>query len=331
MKKNVIILTIVSALASFLGYLAALVFHPGASVIPSPNPERFPIISRFELLRDYGYFIGDEIPLTLIIETTGNVVLDLVNLPQPGEKHGVFEIRNRTLSSSTRSSQKKLYRVAFILQYFGPTPLTTQFDALEILYAVPQGQQDSLTYRSLFTQPVTINISRIGPYRSPKALAVKGPLSDSRLWLIWTAICTGIVCIAISGGGWGRIWWKQRQRKALQISKPPAAATILARLQREEDLFFPSAILSSFSAGERLAQTLREYLQMEGQVAAFSMTTNELACSLNGTPGAQAVLHLLKQCDALKYSPSTTSTLTAQDLWRQAITLFASLQKERAV
>jgi len=54
---------------------------------PTPAPASFPIVTSFELPRDYGYFIGDEIPLTLMIESQKGVVIDLVNLPRQGEQH----------------------------------------------------------------------------------------------------------------------------------------------------------------------------------------------------------------------------------------------------
>ena len=74
---------LVTALSYGLGFAAG-----DQAIETAGDTERFPILTRFELPRDYGYFIGDEIPLTLVVETSQGVVLDLVNLPKQGETHG---------------------------------------------------------------------------------------------------------------------------------------------------------------------------------------------------------------------------------------------------
>jgi hypothetical protein len=46
----------------------------------------------FEMPRNYGFLTGDKIPLRVIIETAGRVIVNLEKLPQKGQKHGPFEI-----------------------------------------------------------------------------------------------------------------------------------------------------------------------------------------------------------------------------------------------
>jgi hypothetical protein len=228
--------------------------------------------------------------------------------------------------------QKKIYRAAYILQYFGPTPLTTSFAPLEILYAFPKAKEattSTYTYLTLFTQPVIINISRIGPYQSPQALAMKEPIEDSRSRIIWTAFALGTGCVLFSVGGWSREGWKKwQQRKAARMLSVTTADTALRTLQYEEALFFRFLGEPSLSVGTRLAQILREYLQVECKVQAFTLTTAELMHCLNGTPFSQEILHLLERCDALKYRPSSVSAHEEQQLWRTAMGLFAQLRKE---
>jgi hypothetical protein len=331
MKKMRIILIILAASIVSFGFLVVQFFLPTPRVSSSAPTERFPILARFELPRDYGYFIGDEIPLTLVIETTGGVVLDLINLPQKGEKHGLFEIRNRTITSFAVSPEQKIYRAVYTLQYFGPTPLTTHFDALEILYAFPKDKEAPMrtyTYQSLFTQPVPISIARIGPMQSPQPLESKGPVDDPRSGIIWTAFTLGTVCLLVSFVGWGCEWWKRwQQRNTPRVRSLTAADRALHALQHEEALFFRPAMEPSLSVGARMDQILREYLHGEFGIPAFTWTTAELTAYLNGTPLSQELLFILEQCDTLKYAPPSASLAEERELWWEAMTLFQKLQE----
>jgi hypothetical protein len=298
---------------------------------PAPtSPAPFPILSRFELPRDYGYFIGDEIPLTLVIEVSGDVVVDLINLPQKGDALGVFEIRDRHLMSAQVSEGTTIYRASYTLQYFGPTPLTTTFGPLEILYALPEEQGSSRqisTYKRLVTQPAIIHMARIGPMRPSHAATIKGPLDDQRSGVIWTFLTLGTVLVGSAVGGWGRIWYCTRYRSR---SAPPlsVAARAFQQLQHEAPLFFrpleephPPAII-------RLEQIVRTYIQAEYEVPAFTLTTAELSSRLNGALGIREVLRVLEQCDALKYQPPDSSPEVERQLWWATMMWFEKKQEE---
>ncbi|ETX01643.1 MAG: hypothetical protein ETSY1_06680 [Candidatus Entotheonella factor] len=303
---------------------------------PEPQPEpqlaeskRFPIVTRLEMERAYGFFIGDEIPLTLEIETEQGVVLDLVNLPREGEQHGVFEVRHFLLTSTDQPKARQLYRVNYRLQYFGAAPLTLQFKPLEILYASDQ-HRDAVTqryiYKSLFTQPVTIDISRIGPYRPTPALAPKGPLNDARPWRIWIAAVLGSLLVVAAIGGGGREWWLyyQYQRGRME-GLHSAAAQTLERLRREEELRAPSRQPDA-TAVSALGGIVRDYLNHAWSVSAHTLTPSELAARLEGsTPQVQDVLALLQHCDTLKYQPSTEDHHEEHVLWDEAVTLFEQI------
>ena len=189
MKRALLILTVLlTAMLSGLSSEAFILAEFDAEPEPeSVETDRFPIVTRIDMARDYGFFIGDEIPLTLTIEVENDVVLDLMNLPRAGDQHGLFEIREMVLTSSTDENRITTYDVRYQLQYFGAAPLTIEFKPLEILYALGQ-ERSSLTqmytYKSLFTQPVIVNISRIGPYRPTQALGPKGPLDNQRMF-VW--------------------------------------------------------------------------------------------------------------------------------------------------
>ncbi|RMF84985.1 MAG: hypothetical protein D6736_18210 [Nitrospinota bacterium] len=330
MKKRLLILILIGIVVP-IGYLMVPKFLVTPSPTATARSRHFPIFSHFELPRDYGYFIGDEIPLTLIIEAEPGVVIDLVNLPQKGETHGPFEIRDLAITSSTQKQGKKIYRVHYRLQYFGPTPLTTRFAPLEILYATSRkgvAPEKTYTYQSLFTQPVTINISRIGPYQTTQPVKPKAVLPDRRALPIGMTLTLGTVFLVTSVGGWTRRWWQKRLSNSPQHPVALSAAEqALQALRREELYFFPPLETSSLSAGERLDQIFRQYLQAEFGLSAATLTPAELAPLLDGVPLAQEILALLEECAILKYRPTAPDPGKERELWWKGITLLEKLER----
>ncbi|NVL93502.1 MAG: hypothetical protein HWN71_10765, partial [Desulfobacterales bacterium] len=63
-----------------------------------PDNEAFPITVDFHCPRNFGFHVGDEIPLTVTMEVKAGPIIDLVNLPQRGEIHGPFEVRSVRVS-----------------------------------------------------------------------------------------------------------------------------------------------------------------------------------------------------------------------------------------
>ncbi len=305
------------------------VLHAASSPAAASPTSRFPIVSRFELPRRYGYFIGDTIPLTLVLETTPEVVLDLVNLPRAGEKHGLFEIRAVTLSTS-ETETKRIYRAQYTLQYFGAAPIDAEFAPLEILYALPDdgALPGSLQYRRLLTQPVVITIARLGPYRPTRALDVKGPLPVHRWGWIWGGFACGILLLGTVVGAIGRQWYQrwQQQQKPCQ-EECSAVEQTLRILQHEVALLRPR---EGPSLPLRLGHLMREFLQAEYGVPAFAMTSQELANHLPDTPWRQELLALLRRCDCYKYQPPTASEAEEQELLWDTLLLFEKLQQGRA-
>jgi hypothetical protein len=292
--------------------------------------KRFPIVTRLEMARVYGFFIGDEIPVTLEIEAEPGVVLDLVNLPREGERHGSFEVRHFDLTSVDQPNTRRLYRADYRLQYFGAAPLTLQFEPLEILYASAQDRDEAAqryVYQSLFTQSATIDISRLGPYRATPALGPKGPLNDARPRRIWIAMVLGSLCVltALGGGGWE--WWRflQRRRERLQ-SHHTAAAQTLQRLRHEEALRAPRRQPDA-TAVSVLGGIVRDYLNHAWSVSAYTLTPSELASRLQSrNPQVNDVLALLQQCDTMKYQPEGHGDDDEEHvLWDEAVTLFEQM------
>jgi hypothetical protein len=326
---------LLAILAGGMSYLAVSWFVARHAEAPAAlaAPEHFPIVSRFELPRNYGYFLGDEIPLTLIVETTSGVVLDLVNLPKKGERHGLFEIRDVQLTTSATAEGPRVYRADYRLQYFGAAPLTTYFAPLELLYALPEDRiapTNAYRYQSLQTQPVAINISRIGPYRPTQPLDIKGPVADSRSGMILGSLALGNGLLLTLIGSLGRQWYRRRQQRRLApASAPTPVDNTLALLQHEGALLLPAAP-PAFPGVRRLSHIMRQYLSEAFGVSASTLTNTELASLLHDKPFGKDLLDVLERCDTFKYRVPAVAPAEERQLWREAMTLFEQLQKVNA-
>lgn len=215
------------------------------------------------------------------------------------------------------------------MQYFGAAPLTLKFEPLEILYAAAEHRDDvaqRYLYKSLFTQSVVIDISRIGPYRPTPALDPKGPISDARPWRIRIAAVLGGLCVLVALGGSGReCWLYYQRRRGLMEGLHTAAAQTLQRLRHEEERRAPSPQPDA-TAVSALGGIVRDYLNKAWSVSAHTLTPSELASRLEGsTPQVQDVLALLQQCDTLKYQPGAQDENEEHVLWDEAVTLFEQM------
>jgi hypothetical protein len=332
MKQGCILLGL-TAVIGLCGYLAVPTFVHPSSEPSAVSSKQFPLFSRFELPRNYGYFIGDEIPLTLVIETTGDVVLDLINLPHKGQQHGLFEIRDRQMTSSVEANATEIYRIAYTLQYFGPTPGSAPFGPLEILYALPDPNASGQThiYKRLLTQPAVIHIARIGPMQPTVAPQIKGLQDDQRSVAIRLSLTLGMAMVFAAIVGWGWQWYISWQRRRIMSSQPPtAAAQALQRLRHEGAFFFQSPETSSPSVGARLDYIVHQYLHTQYGVPAFNLTPAELAVHLNGAADTPAILSVLERCASLKYQAPATLPVIERQLWKEATALFEAPQEERA-
>jgi hypothetical protein len=331
MRKGGILLGL-AVIIGLCGYLAVPTFvHPGSEPAPVSSTQ-FPILSRFELPRNYGYFIGDEIPLTLVIETTGGIVLDLVNLPQKGQQHGLFEIRDRRMTSSAEANATKNYRIAYTLQYFGPTPGRVPFGPLEILYALADANASGRAshYKRLLTQPAVIHIARIGPMQPTVAPQIKGLQDDQRSAAIRLSFTLGIAMVFTAMTGWGWQWYTSRQQhRSMSAHSHTAAGQALQRLKHEGAFFFHSPDESTPSVGARLDYIIREYLQAQYGVHAFNLTPAELATQLDSDADTSAILSVLEQCASLKYQAPATIPVVERQLWRETTLLLEAPQEEQ--
>ena len=317
----------IAVLAATLSYTLGFCLRSQAAE-PTTAVEPFPILTRFEYPRNYGYFIGDEIPLTLIVETTKGVILDLVNLPKKGEKHGLFEIRDVRLTTEAAVQGGTIYRAAYTLQYFGAAPLTVQFTPLEILYAQSEERlspTQTYSYKSLLTQPVNLSLARIGPYAPTPALDIKGPMADSRTLLLWASVGAGALCLMTAMGAGSRQWY--RARKNRQASGPayqsPAESTL--ETLRQEGATLRLIAEAALPGVEHLQHLIRQYLGTIYGVSTSTLTTSELAGLLHEAPYGKELSDLLARCDTLKYEAPAAGQADARQLWWEAITVFEKL------
>jgi hypothetical protein len=161
-----------------------------------PDPSPFPITVDFQCSRDFGFHIGDEIPLTIRLEAEKGVIVDLVNLPQKGEHHGPFEVRDIRVRQDQRNG-RTCYEVSYQLQSFAPAIAVDRltFPPLRISYATQEdwdAMESRYRYRDLLSQAFDVYASRTATYFGPMK-DMKGPMADKKAAL-WSKV-------AVSGGG----------------------------------------------------------------------------------------------------------------------------------
>ena len=92
MKKFLLITFLAAFLALGTGSSGDRTVQSGEGDLP--DQDAFPITVDFQCPRNFGFHIGDEIPLTVTLEVSEGPIIDLVNLPQKNEIHGPFEVRD---------------------------------------------------------------------------------------------------------------------------------------------------------------------------------------------------------------------------------------------
>ncbi len=208
----------------------------------SPENEVFPITVDFHCPRNFGFHIGDEIPLTVTLEVRDGPVIDLVNLPQKEETHGPFEVRNVRVSKETKSG-RTLYTVFYQLQAFEPAIAVDRlkFPPLRISYAA-KGDWDPVEstyhYRSLYSQAFDVFVSRTATYFGPMK-DIKGPIVDERATVIWkvTTVVGGLMVLAplIT---WPLGFMRRRRRANSESPNPTARDRALKALQEAREKCF---------------------------------------------------------------------------------------------
>jgi len=181
-----------------------------------PAEEPFPITIDFQCPRDFGFHIGDEIPLTVTLEAKEGIIVDLVNLPQKNETHGPFEVRDMKVHKR-RESDRTIYTVFYRLQAFTPAIAVDRlsFPPLRICYATKEdwnSVESTYRYRNLVSQPFDIFVSRTATYFGPMK-DIKGPITDKKVTVLWkVAACVGSLMVLLALITWPWQLFRERRR-----------------------------------------------------------------------------------------------------------------------
>jgi hypothetical protein len=235
-------------LATFLLAFLALgnIVPPGGSIQPRDGPtddeKTFPITIDFECPRNFGFHIGDEIPVIITLEAREGTVLDLVNLPQEKETHGSFEIRDLKVRKR-RKRGRTFYEVLYRLQSFQPAIAVDRlnFPPLRISYATKDNwnrKESKYQYQSLFAQIFEIFVSRTATYFGPMK-DIKGPVKDNKFALMWKAtIGVGGLLVILGLFTWP--WELIRNRQRIILARPvetPSDRALKALQQARDNCF----------------------------------------------------------------------------------------------
>ncbi len=172
----------------------------------SQDQEGFPLTIGFECPRNFGFHIGDEIPLTVTLEAEKGTVVDLVNLPKKNDRHGPFEVRDVCIRKR-RDKGKSIYTILYLLQSFTPAVAVDRlvFPPLQISYATQEDWnpvESRYRYHGLFSQPFDIFVSRTATYFGPMKDA-KGPEIDRWAVLQWKlSTLTGSILVLLASITW---------------------------------------------------------------------------------------------------------------------------------
>ena len=240
MKK----LTLITLLAAFL--TLGTVPPDNVGVQPeeesSADHEAFPITVDFHCPRNFGFHIGDEIPLTITLEATNGRIVDLVNLPQKGETHGPFEVREVRVRKCQESG-RDVYTVVYQLQSFEPAIAVDRvnFPPLSISYATKgdwNPVESKYRYQSLFSQPFDIFVSRTATYFGPMK-DIKGPIQDEVVAVIWKlSTVVGGLMVFLAIGTWPWEFIRKRWKVVMHSPSPTARDRALKALQEARQKCF---------------------------------------------------------------------------------------------
>ena len=165
--------------------------------------EVFPVTVDFESPRNFGFHVGDEIPLTITMKVEKGSILDLVNLPKKKESHGPFEVRDVNVKKQKNGNQTE-YAVSYRLQSFEPAIAVDRltFPPLRISYATNGSwnrKEAKYEYQTLFSQSFDILVSRTATYMGPMK-ELKGPIHDRKgtfYWIVTTTIGSFMILLAL--------------------------------------------------------------------------------------------------------------------------------------
>jgi len=284
-----------------------------------------PASARIEAPRDFGYHVGDPIPLTLVVETERGTVIDPDTLPRPGDSVGPFEIRE-VRSERSALGPAWVHRIHLVLQTFVPaasTPVQT-FPSLELGLA-PQAGDGGDAHRTvtLPSHPFVLSPTAVGPVE-PRPM--KGAVVPRPGWRLWGSVGAGALCLALGGAGLARNFARRRAKRPREeppTAQPRALRTIrrlLARSLAHEE----TTPLLSLAASAMLRRRLSE----AWGIPARALTLPQLREDLAWRPLGPSVAEALARCNRIIYDGHRPTPAETEELVREVTVLIERLERD---
>lgn len=296
-----------------------------AKEVPAEKNGPFPIRVRFELQRDFGFHIGDEVPLDVVLTLDPGTIVDLVKLPGVGDFHGPFQVRRFRVVPG-REGEFKTYRIHYVVQLFRPALAVdrVQFPPLEILYArtavhPPPG---GYRYHSLLTPALSLEFSRTASYSSTMR-EIKGPLEDPRPVRTWGAFAVGLLLLSFGAGSWGRdLYRRRRERDRMRELAPAEKALMAFREAQHKYLIEDDNVYFLFV---EVSRTFRSFLSEMFRVPALNLTPEQIRESFTGSPRQVEIVDALKQCNKILYEGREPNAFEREQLMNRLQALVVDL------
>lgn len=283
----------------------------------------FPIYPYFQMQRNFGYHIGDAIPLTLVIEAKKDTVLDLVNLPHKGEVHGDFEILDLKIRTE-EATDTRVYRVDFTLQTFKPVLAvdTLSFPPLDILYSTSEGINSlsgEYQYKSLLSPPHDISFSRTAVYFGDLK-DIKGVINEKHTLLAWGVILVGTLLWTGTLGSWIWNWYLHRIARVRPKRKLSLEEKALQTITEtwEQYIIHGGRIKDIFST---ISLAFREYLEAVYHIPIMGKTFLQLKEILQGKSYQAEILEILGKCQVILYEGYIPGRRELEETIQQLMTL----------
>lgn len=274
------------------------------------DQERFPITIDFYCPRNFGFHIGDEIPLTVTLEAREGVILDVVNLPQKNDIHGPFEIRSMKVLKHYES-HRTLYDVTYRLQCFTPAIAVDRvlFPPLQISWATQEDwdpMESKYRYQTLFSQPYEVFVSRTATYVGSMK-DIKGPLLDRKAALLSKmAVSVGSVVTIAALITWPLNFFRRRREITLGQASPTPRDRALKALQEARDNCFNYDDHRKRLYFE-LNAILRIFLKEVFALPTANRPAMEIINALRGCPEHEELVDVVRRINRVIYEGSPPS------------------------
>lgn len=274
------------------------------------DQETFPITIDFYCPRNFGYHIGDEIPLTVTLGAREGTILDLVNLPQKKDIHGPFEVRGMKVLRH-HENNRTIHTITYRLQCFAPAIAVDRvvFPPLQISYATQEDwdpMESKYRYRTLFSQPYEIFVSRTATYAGVMK-DIKGPMLDRKAaFLSKMAVSVGSVATLAALLTWPLHFIRRRREITLGQPCPTPRGRALKALQEARENCFNYDDHRKRLYFE-LNAILRNFLKEIFGLPTANRPAMEIISQLRGCPEYEELVDVVTRINRVIYEGSPPS------------------------